>query len=281
VITSAATRNSYTMGQQIGEGVFGVVFACTDFWGNDLAVKVLKPRGSYEQVKAAATAEITKLLRLRHPYITYVFDAFEFRDTFHIVTERCYGPLTDLYRLPNFNGLAWLLPIARCLLQAVHFLHVNLFVHQDIHLGNVFAAFARDEMLPQNPGAIHFKLADLGVAKFFNEVDVHNTRAEWMLPPEVLNSTDLGPIDRRVDLYHVGLLLLQLATSQQLVFTREEVLAGRPRELALTLPPPYNTALEKSLRRHVPARTASAMELWRDLKTGEVAGAPAIAAVSS
>jgi hypothetical protein len=37
------------------------------------------------------------------------------------------------------------------------------------------------------------------------------------------------------------------------------------REMALTLPSPLNFALEKALRRHVEFRTATVMELWRDL----------------
>lgn len=82
IITSEATGNTYTMGEQIGEGHFGLVYGCVDVWSNNLAAKVLKPLGSYEKVKASALAELQKLLVLRHPHITYVFDAFEYRDTF-------------------------------------------------------------------------------------------------------------------------------------------------------------------------------------------------------
>jgi len=84
VITSEATGNTYTMGGQIGEGNFGLVYSCIDVWGNDLAAKILKPTGSYDKVKASALAELQKLIALRHPHITYVFDAFEFRQTFYI-----------------------------------------------------------------------------------------------------------------------------------------------------------------------------------------------------
>src|SRR5205823_5095140 len=85
VITTQLTKISFKMGHKIGEGNFGVVFACTDGWDNELAAKVFKPLGTYERVKAAAEAEFVKLLRLRNPYITFVYDAFEFRDTFYIV----------------------------------------------------------------------------------------------------------------------------------------------------------------------------------------------------
>jgi serine/threonine protein kinase len=266
-ITSQLTGNTYTMGEKIGEGNFGLVYGCEDVWGNSLAAKVLKAAGAYEyeKVRASAESEFAKLILLRHPNITYVFDAFEYRDTFYIITERCYCPLTDLLNWSEFRGPGWLMPIARCLLQAVHYIHLNQFAHQDIHPANVFASFAKDEMRPKEPGAIQFKLGDLGVAKVFGELNPTNTRAVWMLPPEVFEPTEFGPLDHRIDIYHIGLLLLQVAHSRELQFSREEILAGRPREMATSLTPPFSFALEKALRRHVAYRTATAMELWRDL----------------
>ncbi len=269
VITSEATGNTYTMGAKIGEGHFGMVYACIDGWSNDLAAKVMKPLAPYEKVKASTEAELNKLIFLRHPHITYVFDAFEYRDTFYIITERCYCPLTGLFSIERFEGIHWVKAIARCLLQAVHYIHNNQYVHQDIHLGNVFAAFAKDEMIADGPGTIHFKLGDLGVAKLFSEIDATNTRAVWMLPPEVLDSSEFGPLDHRMDIYHCGLLFLHILHGSELRFTAEEIKEGKPRELALQLPAPYNFALEKALRRHVSYRTGNAMELWRDLNSPE------------
>lgn len=269
VITSSWTNNTYTMGDRIGGGHYSDVFACQDVWRNDLAAKVLKPLGTYEHVRDNAVAEVEKLRQLRNPYITFVFDAFEYRDTFYIITERCYCPVSAFFTLPRFNGTLWIPPIARCLLQAVHYLHIHNFVHQDIHAGNVFAAVIKDEMAPTDPmkTVTQFKLADLGIAKLREQVTAANTRALWMLPPEVLDETQFGPVDSRVDIYHIGLLFLQLAHSKELRFTEDEILAGKPRDMALTLPPPLSFALEKALRRRVQYRTASAMELWRDLNT--------------
>jgi len=269
VITSMSTGNTYTMGEKIGEGNFGMVYACVDVWNNNLAAKVMKPLAPYERVKASTEAELGKLVYLRHPHITYVFDAFEYRETFYIITERCYCPLTELLTMEGFDGAVWIRPIARCLLQAVQYAHNNQYAHQDIHLGNVFAAFVKNEMDANDPGAIQFKLGDLGVAKVFSEIDATNTRALWMLPPEVLDSSEFGPLDHRIDIYHCGLLFLHLLHGRELRFKEEEIRAGAPRELALQLPAPFNFALEKALRRHVQYRTASAMELWRDLYSPE------------
>jgi len=88
-----------------------------------------------------------------------------------------------------------------------------------------------------------------------------------MLPPEVLDSSEFGPLDHRIDIYHCALLFLHILHGSELRFSPEEIKSGRPRELALQLPSPFNFALEKALRRHVSYRTASAMELWRDLNS--------------
>lgn len=270
LITSLATNNTYTMGDFIGEGNFGEVYSCTDVWNNDLAAKVLKPISSYERVRASAENEFAKLMTLRNPYITFVYDAFEFRDTFYIITEYCHGPIKNLFQLEDLHGQPWLMPIARCLLQAVHYLHINHYAHQDIHNGNVFMAIVKDEMTPKDRDAMVFKLGDLGVSKLFDEIDAMNTRAKWLQPPEVLDPSEFGPIDHRIDIYHSGLLLLELAYSKELRFSQEDIVEGKPRSMALELPTPFNFALEKALRRHVQYRTASAMELWRDLHSTHV-----------
>ena len=266
IITSLSTGNTYTIGPQIGEGNFGIVYSCSDDWDNELAVKVLKPIRPYEELKSNAEGEFSRLRQLRHPNITFIYDAFEYQNTFYIVTERCHGPISEIFDLQNLNGMLWLMPMARHLLQAVHYLHLNKYVHQDIHEGNVFSTFIKDEMIPQKDQVIQFKLGDLGVAKLFADVNAMNTRPQWLLPPEVLDSNEFGPIDHRVDIYHLGLLFLQLVYSKRLQFTPEEILSGKPKAMALQLSSPYKTALEKALRRHVHYRTASAVDLWRDFK---------------
>ena len=57
LITSSDTGNTYTIGPALGEGSFGYVYECTDSWDNELAVKILKPRGTYEEIREKAVAE--------------------------------------------------------------------------------------------------------------------------------------------------------------------------------------------------------------------------------
>jgi serine/threonine protein kinase len=150
------------MGNKIGEGFYGLVYECTDVWTNQLAAKVLKQHTSYEKTKESAAEELRKLAMLRHPFVTYVFDAFEYRDIRYIITERCVFSLADFFGTDWFAGSVWLMPVARCLLQAVRFLHLNGYVHQDIHPGNVFAQFVRDEMRDEMKSA-EVEQSDLGL----------------------------------------------------------------------------------------------------------------------
>ncbi len=273
-ILSNATGNTYWIGDTIGEGSFGVVYECSDSWGNELAVKVLKPRGTYDHVRGAAVAEFEKLQSLRHPNITYIHDAFEYRHTFYIVVERCTRSIQYMIDEAKLDGERVILPLARCVLQAVHFVHVNGFAHQDIHSGNVFVSWVRDEM-GASDGALTFKVGDLGIAKFIGEMDAATTiLADWIRAPEAIDNPEFGPLDQRMDIYHCGLLFLQVLTGTHLDFSREEVLAGAPRQAALQLPEPYNFAIEKALRRHVAFRTATAMEFWRDLNSPAEGGIP-------
>ena len=125
----------------------------------------------------------------------------------------------------------------------------------------------KDEVVPDRYNAMRFKVGDLGASKVIEDIDAMNTLlAEWMLPPEAIDPVEYGELDHRVDIYHCGLLFLQVLQGRTLSLTRQQVLDGIPRQMAESLPPPFNFALAKALRRHVIYRTASAMEFWRDLQ---------------
>lgn len=263
IITSNIGR--YTVGTSLGEGAFGATFQCVDEWQNDLVMKVSLPRGPYEEVRQRWGFEIRNLLDLRHPNVTYVYDAFELADTFYIVLERCDRTVAQMFEAPKgFNGRVWFRPIARCVLQGVHYLHLNRYVHKDIHPGNIMLAWHRDELVPEEQ-SLTFKIGDLGISGLESEIDFFKTTlAQWMLPPEYLDPS-LGPMGRPIDIYHTGLLLLSVLHGRVLEFSREEILAGAPRQAAEALGAPYGLPLSRALRRHVSHRTPTAYELWLDL----------------
>ena len=259
------TSNTYIIGDPIGEGNFGVVYECSDAWGNDLAVKVLKPKGTYQDVRKSCIKERDKLFLLRHPHITYLHDVFEYRNAFYIITERCSSTLANMMKVKNFAGRIWLRPVAHCILQAVHFIHTQGYLHQDIHVGNVFSTFIKDELLPEDNQALQFKIGDLGISRLIDEVTPESTMANWMRPPEMLDPVRFGKPDHRVDIYHLGLLFLQMILGGDIRFKPMDIINGRPEFIASQLKIPEGNVIAKALTPMVSGRISSALDLWCEL----------------
>ena len=71
----------------------------------------------------------------------------------------------------------------------------------------------------------------------------------------------------RLDIYHLGLLFLQILSDRALrIYARRDT-GGSAAEMAVESRIAFFVRPRKTLRRHVSYRTESAMELWRDLHT--------------
>lgn len=257
----------YFIGKKIGRGSFGDVFNCSDEWGNDLVAKVLLPQNqSYETIRKNWLHERQCLQQLRHPHITFIHQAFECRNAFYLIIEKCVFTLKDWVNTPSFDGEGWLPLISRDILNGLHYIHNQEYVHKDLHAGNIFISPQKDARAPNNDPVWRFKIGDLGISRLEGDIRLFNTiLAPWMLPPEHLNHHEFGVVGKHVDIYHVGLLLLSLLLNQIPNFTRYEIIAGRPREIAESLPSKYAPAIARALRRHVSDRTPSAIEMWREI----------------
>ena len=190
-------------------------------------------------------------MQLRHPNITYIHQAFEYRDTFYLIVERCDLTLDTLMTASNIQGDLWLPYLARDLLHGLDYIHNHGYVHKDLHPGNVYISKHYDLMVPSKEPTWSFKIGDLGISRLEGEIRFfHTILARWMLPPEFLNPDEFGVLGKHIDIYHIGLLLLGLLLNRIPEFTHEEILAGRPREMAEQLPSPYAPVIAKALRRH-------------------------------
>ena len=260
-------NTQYFIGEQLGKGAFSVVFDCFDEWGNELAAKVLLPQNrSYEAVREEWLHELQNLQQLRHPHVTFIHQAFEYRNTFYIIIEKCTLTLKDLIQLSKSPGEMWLPYVSRDILNGLQYIHDHGYVHKDLHAGNILVSQQKDPMLPDNDPVWRFKIGDLGISRLEGDIRLFNTiLAQWMLPPEFLRPMEFGVIGKHVDIYHVGLLLLSLLLNRIPNFTRDEIIAGRPRQLAEGLSSRYAAAVARALRRHVNARTSSAIEMWREI----------------
>lgn len=252
---------NYFIGKKIGHGSFSNVFDCLDECGNELVAKVLLPRGqSYEVIRGNWVREFQNLQQLRHPQVIFMHQAFECRDTFYLIVEKCEFTLEDLIGDISTDGELWLPYVSHDILNGLHHIHDHGYIHKDLHAGNVFVSLQNQDPVGR------FKIGDLGICRLEEDISPSNaTLAQWMLPPEALEPHEFGFIGKHVDIYHVGLLLLSLLLNQPLNFTRYEIIAGYPRKCAEGLRSRYAPAIARALRRHVSARTPSAIDMWREI----------------
>lgn len=266
-IISPLTGTTYQIGLPIGSGAFGFVFHCTSEWKDRLAAKVLKPiGGDFSETEIRAQSEIIAQSLARSPHAVQIYDAFIYKGACYIISEYCESTLDELINRTKFTPTMWFPALAKAVLHSLHFIHVNGIAHCDIHLRNVFLASIPDALLPEDQSAFTFKLGDFGQARLIESMEIEGTFLDSITPPEVLDPARFGPLDYRADIYQAGILFVSFLTKTRHRFTTEEILEGRPRELAESLVHPCNEVIACMLRRRVVHRHPTALDVWRRLQ---------------
>ncbi len=161
----------YTIGEKLGRGGFGIVYECSDEWGNALVAKIILPHDRpYTEVRESWLEEAGKLMDLRHPNITFVREAFEYQDTFYLIIERCNFPLLQVITSFGLDSERWLPYVARDVLQALDYIHAHGYIHKDLHPGNVFVVESRQQAAFIHRIVRSFKIGDLGLTRLETDV---------------------------------------------------------------------------------------------------------------
>jgi eukaryotic-like serine/threonine-protein kinase len=262
IVTSLQTQTTYEIGRPFAAGGFGQVYECSDNWGHSLVAKVLQPIGTAPEMEERATSEVIAANIARSPHIVHVHDAFVYRGAYYIISERCSMSLRALISNGEITPSIWFRPLAKAVLHALHFMHTRGLVHGDVHSGNVLLHCKIDSLMPEEPGALDFKLGDFGQTRLIGFASPSSTWNDGCIPPEVLDPNTFGLIDQRADIYQAGLLFLRFLASQDIDFDKSEILAGAPREYAESLSHPAGKAIAGMLRRHVEYRPQSGLDAW-------------------
>lgn len=258
------TNGTYFIGAHIASGSFGDVYECTDEWSNPLVAKVLKPAASFAEVQRRWEAEVQTLIKMRHPNITYLHDAFVADNVFYIIVEKCLYSLDRV--LPKIDE-TWVPHIARDILQALAFIHRFGYVHKDVHPGNVFVSLTSDVIGSEGGPFVSFKLGDLGITRMEHDIRTTGTlMAPWMKPPEAIEPEKFGAIGKPTDVYHTALLLLSVLTRQVQEFDEAAILHGAPMKMADRLTSPFRQAIANALHPQVLYRTQTPLEFWREVQ---------------
>ena len=270
--------NRYTIEEQIGVGGMSVVYRAKDtLLDRDVAIKILKDNYAHdEDFVRNFTVEAQAAGKLNHPNITLIYDVgidkIEEKDIHYIVMEYVEGEtLKNLIReyapfrmetVKNFGIM-----IARALAVA----HESGIIHRDIKPQNI--------LITKNN---EVKVADFGIARVATSSTIAHTSTilgtvHYISPEQAKGKF----IDKRADLYALGVVLYEMATGRvpydgensvaiAIKHIQEKLVPASTRNPNVT--PGMDYIISKCLEKHPEHRYQSADELIRDLENYESLG---------
>ena len=191
----------YKVVQELGEGGFGRVLLAEDIVIPDrfVAIKVLKDQDSERQ--KILLDEMTFLANLQNPSIVTFHHHFQNNGRLHLVMEYCAGGNLRK-KIHRGNSLdpnlvfQWGIHLA----DVFDFVHDKNIVHHDIKPDNLL--FSREG---------HLKVGDFGVAN-------RNIGTLPYMAPELFTENNVSIRDRRIDIYALGITLLELILGRNPLF---------------------------------------------------------------
>jgi eukaryotic-like serine/threonine-protein kinase len=235
----------YRLGQRLGSGGFGTVFAARDErLDRAVAVKVI-PVGA--PAPERASREALAAARLDHPGIVQVFDAGEDGEARYLVSELVRGRTLDRLAAAGELSDRDVVRAGLALAEALEHAHDRGVIHRDVKPQNV--------IVPDKPRSARSaaKLTDFGVAHLAGDApltrtgDVVGTIA-YMAPEQAAGRR----VDERADLYSLALVLYEALAGVNPV--RAGSPAATARKVGTVLPP-----LAKK-RRNLPPELTDAID---------------------
>ena len=263
----------------IARGGFSCVYAAQHILTEQrVALKVLdRSLAAEPKVVDRFAREVEVLRRLRHPHIVEIYDVGTRADgqpyfAMEYVEGRTLSKiLAAEARLVPAASFELIVPVCEALIAA----HEAGIVHRDVKLRNIMLQPGRPETL---------KLLDFGIAKLIypepSEANLTSAGAQigtiTIMAPEQLRAE---PVDQRVDVYALGVLLFRMLTGKLPFYSRNpadlvrlhlEVPAPRPSQ-QVPVPPALDAVVLRCLEKQPARRYDSVRDLLADLRAA-VAG---------
>jgi serine/threonine protein kinase len=203
------TLGQFLVLHAIGSGGMGVVYAAQqDRPRRTVAIKVLRRGFRHPEIVKRFEREAEVLGRLQHQGIAQVF-AFHPGDRqapAHLVMELISGPSITEYVQARKSSVAERVELMARVCEAMHHAHERGVIHRDLKPANVLVA---EDGWP--------KILDFGIARATGldvHSGVHTSHGQIIgtlafMSPEQLRGA-VGDVDRRSDVYAMGVLLFRL-----------------------------------------------------------------------
>jgi serine/threonine protein kinase/Flp pilus assembly protein TadD len=265
----------YRVGQRLGVGGMGEVYLAEDTrLGRQVALKFLAPAAQRDQEsRARLVREARAASLLRSPNIAVTYDLLEHEGSLFIAMEYVEGELLSDRIARGPVPIREALDIASQTADALDEAHAHGIIHRDVKSANI--SLTRRGLV---------KVLDFGLAKFEDgRATVTDRTAIQVTSPGLIMGTVAymppeqllgGPIDHRVDLFALGVVLYEMVTAR-LPFTGEtiaevsdRILRHEPDAIArfnYETPPELETIVRKALQKNASYRYQSARELYIDL----------------
>lgn len=189
-------ENDYIIGEECGSGAFASVRRVkSKINGQTRALKIIKKTKSQDSARMYLEVEILK--KLIHPNIMQIFEFYEDKKNFYIISEICEGGelFEQIVKKGSFNENEGA-NVIKQILSAVNYIHLNNIVHRDLKPENI--------LLDTNKGDI-IKIIDWGTARFFEKNKKMNkiSGTPYYIAPEVL----FEKYDEKCDVWSVGVIM--------------------------------------------------------------------------
>ncbi|MEJ2494039.1 MAG: serine/threonine-protein kinase [Ignavibacteriaceae bacterium] len=204
----------YKIIKQIAEGGMGSVFLAERADGQfeqKVALKIIKPGMSSDEIIKRFQFERQILARLQHPNIARLYDGGLTDENLPYFTmEYVEGETIDEYCDKNNLSVSERLKLFTRVCGAIQYAHQNLVIHRDLKPWNIII---------KKDGTV--KLLDFGIAKVFTEDDLpeqaaltrtglHVMTPEYASPEQIKGE----PVTTSTDIYSLGLILYKLLTGE-------------------------------------------------------------------
>jgi len=261
------TLGQYQIMELAGKGGMATVYkAFQPSLNRYVALKVLPEfLAQDKQFVARFRQEALAAAALRHPNILVIHDVGQAGNLHYIAMEYLEGQtLSDVIQQTGGLSPQRIVKIFDQLASALDFAHQRGLVHRDIKPANIF--IGADD---------HVTLVDFGIVKALSGMGLTSTKAmigtpEYMSPEQIEGKS----IDRRSDLYSLGVVLYQMLTgyvpfggeaASAILFAHLNKPPTPPSKLTAFVTPPVEAVVMRALAKNPQDRFANVKEMARAL----------------